>query len=131
MLTIIHSWTENDGLLWSSSLHPNIQRRQGKKQASQSNFTSWFHFLEVYFVLLQTDTALLGCRGLSLQAAGTQRKWMLERIGHTCRGGAGGGRGEWRMGRLERGMCSHLRTVPVKCTLRTPHLNAYCVQTQV
>ena len=30
MLTIMHSWTENDGLLWSSSLHPNIQRRQEK-----------------------------------------------------------------------------------------------------
>ena len=30
MLTIIHSWTENDGLLWSSSLHPNIQRTQEK-----------------------------------------------------------------------------------------------------
>ena len=46
---------------------------------------SWFHFLEVYFVLLQTDMALLGCRGLSLQVAGTQRKWILENWTHMQR----------------------------------------------
>lgn len=62
MLTIARSWTENDSLLWSSSLYTNTQKMQKKKRLGSQVSISFI----LYLILLQIAMAPL-------------RKWDAER----------------------------------------------------